>query len=395
VLEAPPASINEISFIDVDTTLEPASLQGLTLSELYAPRCIRAFLRTPIPGTKVLKKVLLSRTSLAQVLRHVQRERIDVLLSYNLSQEPLFATIDCHKHFDLADDLLAMMDQEGGMIARVGGQGAARRVQRRILSVADTVSVASSVLSEQLSRPALLLPNGADPAVLDEANGSEWRARGLGPCVGFLGAFEYWVDFELVLELARCLPKLTFLLVGGGRRWMEVKRATERRSLRNVYFTGPVSHERAMDYVAAMDVCLVPLRDNGVSHGACPLKLFEYAALKKPIVSTRTKEVLRIGRGWVAFGDAAADFAGAIEYFLSNPAAAAEAGSAGRMLVEQSHNWLHLAHQFADFLAQNGASSAEEVSSALSITTDLFQTGRLAPESAKPVVASRCAGDPD
>ena len=46
--------------------------------------------------------------------------------------------------------------------------------------------------------------------------------------------------------------------------------------------------------MAACDICLLPFRSDAVSHAACPLKLFEYAALGKPIVSTPVREVERI-----------------------------------------------------------------------------------------------------
>jgi len=350
VLEAPPAAINDISFCEFDSWTPPLPA-GLALSELHAPCALRAFLRTPIPEFKLLKKGLLSLASLDAVSRFVDEVRIDVLLAYNLPQVLLFRQVECHKHFDLADDLIAMMKQEAGLLARAGGLAAARQVQTWILRQADTVTVASSPLAEQAKRPVFLLPNGADLTSLDQADGFKWRTRLFGPCVGFVGAFEYWVDVHLLVALAHELPRVSFLLVGHGRRWMELKRALERQELTNVYLTGAVPHEQAMDYVAAMDVCLIPFRRSEVSHGSCPLKLFEYAGLRKPIVSTRVREVMRIGQGWVAFADDVAGFAAAVEYFLSNASVAQEVGAAGRSAVERIYNWPQIACQFLDLLA--------------------------------------------
>ncbi len=53
--------------------------------------------------------------------------------------------------------------------------------------------------------------------------------------------------------------------------------------------------------MAATDICLLPFRLNAVSHAACPLKLFEYAALRKPIVSTPLREVQRIAGEFAFF----------------------------------------------------------------------------------------------
>jgi glycosyltransferase involved in cell wall biosynthesis len=206
---------------------------------------LRSFWRMRIPKTKLLKKGLLSLTSISQVRRFVEKERIDVLLVYNLPQAPLLSRVDCRTHFDLADDLVAMMGLEQGLIARAGGTSMARAIQNRMLAQADTVTVASSVLAEQMNRPVLMLPNGADVKELDQADSREWRSRKLGPTAGFVGAFEYWVDFDLVLQIAQRLPHVTFLLVGGGRRLEQVKRQVERMGLTNMHLTGALPYSQA------------------------------------------------------------------------------------------------------------------------------------------------------
>jgi teichuronic acid biosynthesis glycosyltransferase TuaH len=219
--------------------------------------------------------------------------------------------------------------------------------------------VASSVLAGQVDRPTFLLPNGADLEALGQANGMEWRARHSGHWVGFVGAFEYWVDFELVLRLARRLRKINFLLVGGGRLFPVINQAVERHKLKNVYLTGPLPYDKAMDHMAAMDICLIPFTRDEVSDGSCPLKLFEYAALRKPIVSTPIVEVERIGKGWVSFGYDTAEFADAIENYLANPDLAAGATAKGRDLVERVYNWPQLAQQFIELVTS--AASATPV----------------------------------
>jgi glycosyltransferase involved in cell wall biosynthesis len=360
VLKAPPMALNDISARDIES--ESGALPpGLELSEISAPAALRAFWSAPIPRTKVFKKGLLSIASLDQVRRFVEREQIDVLLVYNLPQVLLLGRVECHRHFDLADDLVAMMKVEHQLISRFGGAAAARAVERRLLDGADTVTVASQELAERIEREVLLLPNGADPLELDRADPSAWRARASGPTVGFVGAFEYWVDFDLILALARRLPRVNFLLVGGGRRLPLVRRQVERGGLTNVHLTGPLPYESAMNYAAGMDVCLLPFTRDAVSHGSCPLKLFEYAALRRPVISTRTREVERVGSGWVTFADDPVEMAAAIEFFLADPREAARVGAAGRAAVEQTYNWPRLARRFSDLLTARVGKPAKSV----------------------------------
>jgi glycosyltransferase involved in cell wall biosynthesis len=355
VLKAPPMALNDISASDLEGPMTPALPGGLTLIELYASPLLRSFWRLPLPKTKVLKKGLLALTSAEQVRRFVGDNQVDVLLVYNLPQVRLLSQVACHKHFDLADDLVAMMDGESGALANAGGMAVARYVQSHMLAQADSVTTASTVLAERIKRPVFMLPNGADLATLDRADGGEWRAANPGPCAGFVGAFEYWVDVELMLQVAARLPQVTFLFVGTGRCWGRMRQEVERRRLRNVRLTGAASYQQAMSYVAAMDVCLLPFKRDAVSDASCPLKLFEYAGLRKPVVSTTTLEVSRLGQGWVAFADDAADFAAAVENFLTHPALARRAGEAGRAVVERRYNWPLLAQEFVDFIKRSQA----------------------------------------
>lgn len=366
VLTAPPMALNDLSANDLLAGDERLP-EGLTISELEAPQALRSFWRMPVRRSKVLKKGLVSITSLNQIRRFVDKEKIDVLLLYNLPQAPLLNLVDCHTHFDLADDLVAMMEVELGIIAKMGMMTAANIVQNHMLANAATVTVASSVLEEQIDRRVLMLPNGADITELDQVDDSAWREQRNGPTVGFVGAFEYWVNFELVLKAAQRLPHVTFLLVGSGRRLNDIKRMIAEFDLDNVVLTGAKPYREAMSYVAGMDVCLLPFTKDAVSDGSCPLKLFEYAALRKPIVSTFTREVARIGHGWISFADDEADFVAAIESLLTDRRAATHSGEAGRAMVEQLYNWPNLTRQFEEMLVKRTVPSFETASARRSV----------------------------
>lgn len=363
MLTAPPMGINDISATDIaGSDQERALPPGMTVSELYAPEKLGAFWRAPIRRTKLLKKGLISLTSISQIRRVIEKEQIDILFLYNLPQVPLLRLADqtgCRIHFDLADDLVAMMQGEDKLVSGFGGGFVARVAQDRMIAGASTVTVASSLLQETINRPSLMLPNGADIADLDLADGSAWSSSVTGPTVGFVGAFEYWIDFDLILGTAKRLPDVKFLFVGGGRRLKHLQDRIADLGLTNIKLTGSMPYREAMNHVAAMDVCLLPFTRGAVSDGSCPLKLFEYAALRKPVVSTSATEVKRIGDGWVSFADDAPSFAAAIESFLTDRNLAARAGESGRAVVERLYNWPNLAKQFEEFLLSGVAPGME------------------------------------
>jgi glycosyltransferase involved in cell wall biosynthesis len=344
----------------------PLLPEGMSLFELGGPRPFDRFWQWGGPRTKLLKKGVLALASIPQIRRTLREQKIDLLFLYNLPQVPLLDLVDCPVHFDLADDLVAMMEGEGRALFRWGGRRAATAVQARMLEKATTVTVASRVLEEQAGRQVLFLPNGADLVDLDRIQSLPLIREGTAsldawgiepwqrPVIGFVGAFEYWVDLELVLAVATRLPEMAFLLVGGGRRFAELQRRIRELQLRNVHLTGPQPYSLAMRAVQRMDVCLLPFTHSAVSDGSCPLKLFEYAALRRPIVSTTTTEVGRLGEGWIFFADQPDEMAATVQRILSNPSMTAAAVAKGRDLVEATYQWPLLAERFEAYLRQEG-----------------------------------------
>lgn len=351
ILTAPPMALADISARDIDEDRELPP--GMFISELFAPAPLRAFWELDIPRAKLLKKGLIAISSLGQIRRMIKREAIDLLFLYNLPQVILPSLADCAVHFDLADDLVAMMEGEDRHLFRFGGRKAAQIAQDRLLARADTVTVASSVLADQLERPVLMLPNGADLEELDrlaaDTSGAS-RTSGRRPVVGFVGAFEYWVDLELIARVAEALPQYEMRLVGGGRRLGELREMVARRGLSNVSLTGAKPYHEAMRLVTGMDVCLLPFVHSPVSDGSCPLKLFEYAALRRPIVSTSTTEVRRIGDGWISFADQPPEMAAAVRRCLTDPDSTRRRIETGRQIVESRYTWPDLAARFENWV---------------------------------------------
>jgi glycosyltransferase involved in cell wall biosynthesis len=110
--------------------------------------------------------------------------------------------------------------------------------------------------------------------------------------VGYTGHLYAGRGVELILSLAKALPELQFLLVGG--READMTRArTLAAALPNVTLTGFVPNAELPRYQAAADVLIMPYsqRVAGSSGGDIapylnPMKMFEYLASGRPIVSS-------------------------------------------------------------------------------------------------------------
>lgn len=126
------------------------------------------------------------------------------------------------------------------------------------------------------------------------------------PRVGFVGGIDdHTFDVDLFLAVAQGLPDVTFVLVGGSslpEGWC---------TRRNVALLGQKDYEQVPDYMAACDVLIMPWNQNEWIRACNPVKLKEYLAVGRPIVTTPFEELRRY-EGLVRIAAGARDFTAAI-----------------------------------------------------------------------------------
>jgi glycosyltransferase involved in cell wall biosynthesis len=223
---------------------------------------------------------------------------------------------------------------------------------RYMLRRSDLNLVVSEELQMRIEEPTTLLPNGADLEEIGRLDKIELPVGRSSPVVGYMGAFEYFANMDMVLDTAAIMPDVTFWLVGGGRDFSRVKGRVEEEQLKNVHLPGPVDHRTGLAMMAATDVCLLPRRLDRFSHATCPLKLFEYAALGKPIVSSPVREVQRIANEFAFFARDHREMKTIISYVIENPDSVKSKVEHGLELVKNTYNWQALAQRFVQSIEQ-------------------------------------------
>ena len=110
--------------------------------------------------------------------------------------------------------------------------------------------------------------------------------------VGYIGTFTLYHDMYALIsgfaEAVEKIPSLCLLLIGEGELTKETKeKVTDLCIEDSVFFTGKVSHEYIPSYLHLCSILVNPMQSiyKEVFHGA-PIKMFEYMAAKKPIIST-------------------------------------------------------------------------------------------------------------
>lgn len=179
-----------------------------------------------------------------------------------------------------------------------------RQMERIVLERADVVFAISEPLvasKAKVNAHTYLSPHGVDTAHFGRAYHEPLpRPRELegipGPIVGFFGLIEDWLDFDLLEYLARERPRYSFVMVGRVAR--DISRFAR---YQNVVFLGQKPYEEIPAFLRAFDVCHIPFKLNDVILHSSPLKLKEYLAGGKPVVSVAIDEVRKLeGLAYVA-----------------------------------------------------------------------------------------------
>lgn len=104
--------------------------------------------------------------------------------------------------------------------------------------------------------------------------------------IGYLGTHGMAHKLDFILNAAKKVkdPLVHFLFVGDGAEKENLLKLAEELNLENVTFIRTVSKSEAVDYLALMDSALIPLKRSELFKNALPSKIFESAAMERPIL---------------------------------------------------------------------------------------------------------------
>ncbi|HAT4252052.1 glycosyltransferase [Clostridium perfringens] len=108
------------------------------------------------------------------------------------------------------------------------------------------------------------------------------------PIIGYYGALAKWFDYKLIEQLAKEREDYEIVLIG-----MDYDGSYGQSNLKdysNISYLGMIDYKDLINYSRYFDVCIVPFIKNDITDSTSPLKIFEYMALEKPIVTTDINE---------------------------------------------------------------------------------------------------------
>lgn len=134
------------------------------------------------------------------------------------------------------------------------------------------------------------------------------------PRLSIIGWIDDGIDWNLVNEIATYRPDYQLVLIGP-----LAYAGMGRLERPNIHYLGPKSYADLPAYLAAMDVVLLPLRNELAHQADLPARVKEYLAAGKTVVSTPLLEIMRPfgGQGLVWVAGTESKFIQAIDTALS------------------------------------------------------------------------------
>jgi glycosyltransferase involved in cell wall biosynthesis len=221
----------------------------------------------------------------------------DIDMLYSLRERPIILWISwtpnlvCREFFPnsrLVYDYIDELEVFGYYCQRMEKEHA------RLVEVSDSVITTAENLYAEVKqrRPdALLVPNGV--RLEDFKVENDWTPPDLAgivgqdkPILGYYGALAEWLDYDLINFACEACEDLNFVLIGPklGESSKKLK------PFRNLFLLGPKRYEDLKYYLKRFDVATIPFKTGRVADSTSPVKLFEYMAGGKPVVTTAMKE---------------------------------------------------------------------------------------------------------
>ncbi|HZR71099.1 MAG TPA: glycosyltransferase family 4 protein [Burkholderiales bacterium] len=245
------------------------------------------------------------------------------------------------------------------------------RLERRLYaSASEIVTVGEGYRDRLLERgvdPTRLsvIPNGVDREVFAPRPPDRALRERLGfgdrfACA-YVGTVGMAAGLDVVLRAGRLLAErgrqdVVLAVVGDGAERRALAERAAREGIPNVVFTGRLPADVMPALLASVDACLVHLRAAELFTTVLPSKIFEAAAMSRPIVlgvrGHAERLVRAAGCGLCIAPEDASALADAVVRLADDPALAAELGEAGRQYFTARYDRDALARRYVEMLAR-------------------------------------------
>lgn len=127
------------------------------------------------------------------------------------------------------------------------------------------------------------IPNGIDLDMYCDLSSDRPDDLPNKPTIGYVGLLQERVDVDLLFKAVTNFTTCNFVFIGP---LLSPNHYSKLQSLPNVIFLGSKHHDLIPNYINHFDICLIPHKVNKFTKSMNPLKLYEYLAAGKEVITT-------------------------------------------------------------------------------------------------------------
>lgn len=171
------------------------------------------------------------------------------------------------------------------------------RDEKKLVENSDLIICTSKALYEEKKQQnpnTYFVPNASD--VVNSLNDFDSNVKHpllidiKKPIVGYIGAIERRIDYELLQEVIESNQGLSFVFIGPiSQEFVPLWFLKQQ----NVHFIPPIPYSEVPSAINSFDVALIPFKKDKISRNIFPLKLFEYLGMGKPVICTDFNDDLK------------------------------------------------------------------------------------------------------
>lgn len=197
---------------------------------------------------------------------------------------------NCKIIYDCMDDIEQFSDLEKEDVNRYEG---------KLVNICSNVIVSSEYLKQKLNNKypikekIFVINNGVElekfsvdnidkQYVCDFLDKDETRIK-----ICYVGTVSKWFDFELIKRVADERCDVIFYIIGPIENQSDISKIKE---YSNIKIIGPKPYDEVGNILYNMDITVMPFVVNDLIKAVNPVKIYEYLALGKPVISVRYNE---------------------------------------------------------------------------------------------------------
>lgn len=303
-----------------------------------------------------------------KILDKREMEKIDVHLNYGTIKSGYHIDRKYNKNFgsiyDIADDFSSMIRTSPQLpkpLGYIGGIVGDISVKKTI-DYSTKVILTTKSLKELYNiddKKGLIIPNGVDVDFfrdnVDPSPKTQMYYEEGALVVGFVGNLREWVDLEPAFRAIKMLregrKKVKMFVVGDEGGLNKYKKIVkELRLEEDIIFFGTINYNEVPSYISAMDVCLIPFKNDAVSNHSLPLKLFEYMSCGKVVISSPIGGVINEVGDQVLYASTSEEYYNHLSILYNNKTSIRDLGRSNREFVLKNYDWAILCNRLENMM---------------------------------------------